>query len=253
MVRCIECNATRSRVENAEWVVTRGITTREQAQAIARKYGARSYLDVAFTLRPSSVSMEVEMVRAADGSIAYAEAYRMDADKALLYRGADRAQTREERIKDLEDRINQHPRWGQTVEFGAMMIPATSGWAAGGLGRFQIAEEFGEQRQHHAGFSVAGFLNTGSLAGGIVSAIWQMRLGDNNIFVPQWWLGLSAGAFLTGAPGNTPIFGATLRWLPGQRFSLHGALNYMIPFQLHGKGDNFGGLVPEVGVGFVWN
>src|SRR5439155_1127446 len=40
LVRCVECNSTRSRVDGAEWVVTRGITTREEAQSIARKYGA---------------------------------------------------------------------------------------------------------------------------------------------------------------------------------------------------------------------
>src|SRR4051794_34224924 len=89
LVRCVECSATRSRVDGGEWVVTRGVTTREQAQEVARKYGARSFLDVSLTLRdrPASVAMDVEMVRAEDSSIAFAEAYRMDADNALLYRG----------------------------------------------------------------------------------------------------------------------------------------------------------------------
>src|SRR2546430_13384809 len=38
LVRCLECAATRSRVEGGDWVVSRGVTTREEARGVAKKY-----------------------------------------------------------------------------------------------------------------------------------------------------------------------------------------------------------------------
>jgi hypothetical protein len=252
----VECNATRSRVEGADWVVTRGVTTRDEARGVARKYGARTFLDVALTLReqPASVSMDVEMVRAEDSSIAFAEGYRLDASRAILYRGADRAQTREARLKDMEDKLNQRPRYTAALETGVMMVKADpSGAFWGGLIRYRLTEKFGPDRQWEGGLALAGFINPDYLAGGILGVMLQTRLGDGNVYLPSFWLGADAGVFLTGNAGNTPIGGATLRWQIGTRIALHGALRYMIPFQLRGKGDSFGGFTPEIGVGFVWD
>jgi hypothetical protein len=256
MVRCVECNATRSRVEGVEWVVTRGVTTRDEARGVARKYGARTFLDVALTLRerPASVSMDVEMVRAEDSSIAFAEGYRMDAERALLYRGADRAQSREERLKELEDKLNQRPRYTAALETGVMMVTANpSGAFWGGLIRYRLTEKFGADRQFEGGLALAGFINPDYLAGGVLGLMLQTRIGDGNAFLPAVWLGADAGVFLTGNAGNSPIGGATLRWQVGTRIGLHAAIRYMIPFQLRGKGDSFGGITPEIGVGFVWD
>jgi hypothetical protein len=256
LVRCVECNSTRGRVDNGEWVVSRGVTTREQAQSLARKYGARTFLDIALALRerPSSLSMDVEMVRTEDSSIAFAEMYRMDADHALLYRGADKAQSREERLKDLEDRINQRPRWGQAVEFGVMMVgddPVGAFW--GGIARYIITEKFGDDRNFEAGLSLTGFLNTNTFAGGILGAIWQARVSQYSLFSSQLFFNLNGGIFITGTAGNTPIFGGGLRWLIGSRIAFHGNLNYMMPLQLKGRVETYGGISPELGVGFVWN
>ena len=256
LVRCVECNSTRGRVDNGEWVVSRGVTTREQAQSLARKYGARTFLEVALALseRPSSVSMDVEMVRTEDSSIAFAEMYRMDADRALLYRGADKAQSREERLKDLEDRMNQRPRLAHAVQFGVMMVGDDPGGAFwGAIGRYLLTEKFGDDRQYEAGITVAGFLNNSTRAGGIVGAIWQARLSQYSVFSSQLFFNLNAGAFIMGSPGNTPIFGAGLRWLVGSRIALHANVDYMVPVELKAKKETYGGISPEVGVGFVWN
>src|SRR5437016_9142312 len=151
LVRCVECTSIRSRVEGLEWVVTRGVISREDMRAIARKYGAHSLLDVALTLRevPASLSMDVEVVRTDDSSIAFAEGYRMDADRAMLYRGADRAQSREQRLKDLEDKLNQRPHYTAGLEAGMMMVGASqSGPFWGGIGRFRLTERFGGDNQY---------------------------------------------------------------------------------------------------------
>ena len=259
LVRCVECNSTRSRVDGAEWVVTRGITTREEAQSIARKYGARSFLDVALDVRERpapGMGMDIEMVRAEDSSIAFAETYRMDASQGLLYRGADRAQSREARLKELEDRLNQRPRWGAELEMGAMGFLGGKNDLWGATVRFNLVEQFGDDREFQAGLGAAGFFNFPgaplSVAGGIVGALAQARVGPESLFGPKPWIGLDAGVMLT-TTAAAPIFGATVRWLVGDRIALHLAVRYMVPITLPNSTQSYGGLSPDAGVGFQWN
>src|SRR5207237_4277007 len=139
----------------------------DEARGVAQRYGARSFLDVALTLReePPSLSMDVEVVRAEDSSIAFAEGYRMDANRAMLYRGADRAQFREERLKELEDKLNQRPRYVSAIEVGVMMVTGDqSGALWGGVGRYGLAERFGDDKQFEGGLSLAGFVSPDHLA-----------------------------------------------------------------------------------------
>jgi hypothetical protein len=253
LVRCAECWTTRSRVEQSSYVITRGMASRADVQKVAAHYGARTFLDVSLTLheQPSSLAMDVELVRADDSSIAFAEYYRLDPEKAILYRGADTAQHREARLQMLQDRVNARPRYGHTVDLGAMMIPSDSGSIWGGLGRYQLTEKFGSEEQYDAGVSLAGFLNTTSFSGGILGAVWQVRLSDGGVWAPEWTLGFNGGAFLTGG-GNSAIFGGRLRALVGARISMEAGLSYVVPFQLKGKAGQFGGVSPELAVGFVW-
>jgi len=256
LVRCLECAATRSRVEGGDWVVSRGVTTREEARGVAKKYGARTFLDVALTMReqPASLSMDVEMVRAEDSSIAFAEGYRMDADRAMLYRGADRAQSREQRLKELEDKLNQRPHYTAGLEAGMMMVGASqSGAFWGGIGRFRLTERFGGDNQYEAGVTAAGFYNPTYLGAGILGVMLQARAGEGNVYLPDFWFGGDAGMFLTGNGGSTPMFGATVRWQVGTRIGLHGAFRYILPFTVRGKTEEYGGISPELGVGFLWN
>ena len=222
---------------------------------MAGKYGARTLLDVSLTLReqPASLSMDVELVRAEDSSIAYAEGYRMDADRAMLYRGADKAQTREERLKELEDKINQRPRFVAAFETGMMLVSSSPyGGFWGGILHYRLTERFGSTKQFEGGVALGGFINPDYLAGGVLALMLQTRLGDGNAYLPTFWLGADAGIFLTGNAGNTPIAGATLRWQIGTRIGLHAAARYLVPFQLRGKGETYGGFAPELGVGFIW-
>jgi predicted methyltransferase MtxX (methanogen marker protein 4) len=255
VVRCVECTATRSRVDNGDWVVSRGITTREEAQAIAHKYGARSFLDVALSVRekPASMGMDVEMVRTEDASIAFAERYRFDGAQGMLYRGADSAQSREEKLKQLQDRLNQRPRWGQALDMGVMWILGGSNTTWGGVGRVQITEEFGEDREFQAGISGGGFINPSTLQGGLASAVVQVRIGRDDILAPKFWVGMDGGVLLTGS-GTAPLIGGSLKWLVGQRFALRFALRYVGTLNIPNSTATYGGgIAPEMGVSFVWN
>lgn len=255
LVRCAECWTTRSRVEQSSYVVTRGMASRADVQKVAGHYNARTLLDVSLTLheaKPQGLTMDVELVRADDSSIAFAEYYRLDPDKAILYRGADTAQHREARLQMLQDRVNARPRYGHTVDFGAMLIPSDNGSFWGGIGRYQLTEKFGSDDQYDAGLSLAGYLNTSAFAGGILGAVWNVRLTDGGVWAPEWTVGLNGGAFITGNAGNSAIFGGRLRALMGARISMEAGLSYLLPFQLKGKGTTYGGVCPEVGLGFVW-
>ncbi len=255
LVRCAECWTTRSRVEQSSYVVTRGMASRADVQKVASHYGARTYLDVSLTLHespPTSLSMDVELVRAEDSSIAFAEYYRLDPDKAILYRGADTAQHREARLQALQDRVNARPRYGHTVDLGTMLVSSDAGAFWGALGRYQLTEKFGSDDQYDAGLSLAGFLNTSAFAGGILGAVWQVRLSDGGVWAPEWTLGLNGGAFITGNAGNSFIAGGKVRALMGARISMEAGLNYLVPFQLKGKGTTYGGACPEFALGFVW-
>ena len=255
VVRCVECTSTRSRVDNGEWIVSRGITTREDAQAIARKYGARSFLDVSLNVRedPASMGMDIEMIRAQDASIAFAETYRFDGLQGMLYRGADTAQSREEKLKQLEARLNQKPMWGGEMELGWMWILGGTSSIGGAVGRLQLVEQFGEDRQYHAGISGGGFLNTSVLQGAMVSAVLQGRLGRDSLVLPKFWLGMDAGIFITNG-ASAFLAGASLKWIAIQRFELRVAVRYLGRLAVPGSTETYGGgVAPEVGVGFVWN
>jgi len=71
-------------------VVSRGVNRKEEISAVAQKYAARTLLTVALTLldEPSTLAMDVELVRADDSSIAFAEQYRMNPETSLLYRAS---------------------------------------------------------------------------------------------------------------------------------------------------------------------
>ncbi len=254
LVRCAECWTTRSRVEQSSYVITRGLASRADVQKVAAHYGARTYLDVSLTLHenPSSLAMDVELVRAEDSSIAFAEYYRLDPDKAILYRGADTAQHREARLQALQDKVNARPRYGVTVDFGAMLLPSDAGSLWGALGRYQLTEKFGSDEQYDAGLSLAGFFNSTSFAGGILGAVWQMRLTEGGVWAPEWTMGFNGGAFISGNAGNSFIVGGKVRALMGARISMEAGLNYLVPFQIKGRGTTYGGVVPEFAVGFVW-
>lgn len=254
VVRCLECTATRSRVEHGDWVVSRGLTTREEAQAVARKYGAKSFLDVALNVseHPAGMGMDVEMVRTQDSSIAFAETYRLDSSQGMLYRGADKAQSREEKLKDLQDRLNQRPRWGQAVGFGVMGLLSGTVPVWGAVARFSLHEEFGEDREYQAGIGLGGFINTSTLEGGLFSAALQARIGRESLYLPKVWIGVDAGAFVNGS-GSALVTGGTLRWLVGQRFALDFALRYVGSLKVPNSNVSYGGVAPELGASFVWN
>lgn len=260
VVKCFECFATRSRVENATWVVSRGITDKEELSRTAAKYGARMLLSAVLTLytNPNSLALDVELVKADDGTIAFAEGYRVHPYTAQLYRSADRAQKREARLKDLEARLNDRPQFGTGLFLGAMLIPSDSdrGPVVGAHARVRLFEKFGLEREWWLGFNLGAFTNPSRFSGITLAASVERQVSPDDIYLPRCHLGGSAGYFITVAPdGSTvgaPIIGGVSECVFSHRFAIHAGLGILWPFQLGATGFNYGGLVPEAGAAILW-
>ena len=253
LLRCAECWATRGRLENGAWVVSRGVNRKEEIAAVAQKYAARTLLTVALTLldEPSTLAMDVELVRADDSSIAFAEQYRMNPETALLYRGVDRTQSRFKRLKELQDRIDQRPRFSHEIDFGTMGLSASGSLNWGALARYALTEQFGENGAGDAGIEAGGYVNTSLFSTGLVGGVLRLRLGGAQVFSSEVRLVTHAGALLTA--GATSFYGgAGLRLKPAIRVTIFAMLDYVAPFQVRKDGPKYGEFAPQLGLGFTW-
>ena len=253
LLRCAECWATRGRLESGAWVVSRGVNRREELAAVAQKYAARSLLTVALTLldEPSTLAMDVELVRADDSSIAFAEQYRMNPETSLLYRGVDRTQSRLSRLKELQDRIDQRPRFNHTLDVGAMALTNSGSLSWGALARYALTEQFGEHGAGEAGIEAGGYLRTSEFSAGLIGGVVRLRLGADNVFSSDVRLVAHAGTVLT-ASATSLYAGGGFRWRPAVRISAFAMVDYVAPFQVRKNGPDYGGVAPQLGLGFVW-
>jgi hypothetical protein len=257
VVRCTECWTTRARVEDAAWVVTRGLARKEDVQRVAQTSGARSFLAASLSVQPDAgtMALDVEVVRADGGAIAFAESYRFNAEDALLYRGADRAQSRAARLKELEDRVEARPTWGHGAYLGIMRVPGNlpDTDVIGPYGSYELFEQFGEDRRYRFGIRLGGFFDSKNLAGGVIGGAFSVRLTPRNVWNPELRVGVMGGGFLTGNGGNTSIFTAGAELQMGARLAAFANLGYMAGLQIKGQGPTYGGFVQQLGVAFLWN
>ena len=194
-----------------------------------------------------------------DSSILFAEQYRMNPDTSLLYRGVDRTQSRFARLKELQDRIDQRPRFSHAIEFGAMGMPVSgAGLAWGGVGRYALTEQFGEAGAGEAGIEAGGYVNTTTFSAGLVGAMLRLRVSPAQLFGSEWRLVLHTGGLLTG--GATTFYaGGGLRVKPAIRVTAYALFDYIGSFDIRKPTLNgqpqvttYGGFAPQLGVGFTW-
>lgn len=257
VVRCDECSATFAGVENGQWVVRRGIVRPEQLAAIGQRLGAQTLLRVRLTLqaRPNALALDVSLERTADSSFVFAESYRVHPSTGMLYRSADRAQSREARLKQLEDKLAGRPSFGQDIQAAMMLVPSTKPGqtlALGLYGSFRFYERFGDAFQYQVGLSAGGYLNTALLAGAILEGSLYTQLTRAAIWFPRCYLGAAGGAFITGSAGNSPLLGLRAECVFGERLAATVGLSYLFPFDVQDAGYNVGGFTPHAGMAFVW-
>lgn len=258
LVRCYECYATHAQVEEGAWVVRRGLSRREDMQQVAKKYNAQMVLNANLTLftAPNSLAFDVELVRVDDASIFFAEGYRVHPHTALLYRSADKMQSREARLKDLQARLDDKPRFNHSLHLGAIVIPTTGHpdgaiWAP--YTAYRLSEAFGEERAWRAGGTAAAIINPARIGGVLIEATLLRRINPENVYSISCFGGGSAGFFVTGVTGNSPMFNAQAECVLAHRITLQASLGLLVPFQSSEDSTYFvGGLTPQVGMGFTW-
>lgn len=257
VLRCVECNATQGRVEEGHWVVSRGFSNRDDLRRIAGHYKAQIILNGMLSLytSPNSMAFDVELIRAEDASIAFAEGYRVHPHTAMLYRSSDRAMAREARLKDLEDRINARPRFNNAVQLGVTVIPSDHPdgviWAS--VAGFRFLELFGTEREWRIGGDLSVFLNPLRLTAAVPMLQAQRRITPDNVYLPTCHVGAAAGMFVSGLEGNSPAFGLNGECIFAHRIGVQASLKFIIPTRLGGATGYFaGGFTPHLGAAYQW-
>lgn len=262
--KCYECDATTARVEQAEWVVSRGIVARTDLVAIAHQYQARVVMTAELTLHenPAALSLDVQMVRAADANIVFAEQYRFRAEDGLLYRTADRAQSREARLRDLEQRLADRPRYANTVTLGVTQVPSPDhpqGGIIASLVSYRLLETFGVEREWRFGASGAWLLNPTRLVALVPAVMFGRRVTPDSLYLPRCSVLGSVGYFVTvevpqGLNGirGAPQFALTGECTLVHRLALTAQVATVPVFRLTDGGYSVGGLIPSAGVSFSW-
>lgn len=261
VVRCLECEATRTRVVGEQLVVTRGIVSSDQLRVVGAQLGVRSFLDVrfGFDVERATLEMDFELIRARDAEVMWAETYRADESTPMLMRSTEAPQTREERIEDLRALLEGRPMFGYAASAGVMVIPYNDpieGDIFGATAGFRLFERFGTDRRVIFGLDVMGFVNLENLSGAIVSAGgWWVPI-EPDLVNPELRVGGKAGALIVGPEGNTTIFQLGAEVLLRYRFGIYAYATFLLDSAFAGPNGNdqgqIGGLGASAGLSFNW-
>jgi hypothetical protein len=208
--RCVRCDAIRSRVEDDEWVVTLGVADQEQLRQEAQILGVRTFMDirVAYYPRHNVATLLAEVISAEDGTVEWSRSYRSDATTAAILRTGDRIESREERVEELERRLDQRPYLEHQPLGGAGLIPYSGeqGIIFGAMLGYRMNEHFGEDRRWIFSLAAeifANFSENNPLIGGFANVGIQYDILPPNLNDFVFRLGAAAGAFFAGQEGNS--------------------------------------------------
>jgi len=121
----------------------------------------------------------------------------------------------------------------------------------GALARYALTEQFGEHGAGEAGIEAGGYLRTSEFSAGLIGGVVRLRLGADNVFSSDVRLVAHAGTVLT-ASATSLYAGGGFRWRPAVRISAFAMVDYVAPFQDRKNGPDYGGVAPQLGLGFVW-
>ena len=125
VVECIECKATRTRIEGGKWVITRGLVTTKEMRDAANRIGAKAFLDVSFAFDPEAheVEMGFTVVRARDAQVVWSDTFTANETTPMLLRSSEAPMKRKDRLRDLEMLLEGRPFYGYMASAGFMLIP----------------------------------------------------------------------------------------------------------------------------------
>lgn len=255
--RCVACNATRSTVDDDNWVITRGLVDQEDLAREAERLGVNTFVDAQFGFYPGAniVAMQVEFSRAEDGAVLWSETYRSDATTAAVLRSGDRVESREDRIAELERRIDARPYYGHQLSGGFGYIPydAPDGGLGGMMLGYRLYEKFGADLQYLYGIGADGFANFGEgdeIMGGFVYGTLQAEIFRPNLNDPVLRTGPAVGGFMAGSEGNSVVVEWGLDAIFQFRLGAGASLFYFVPTEF--AGHDLGGFGMKGRISFNW-
>lgn len=255
--QCAACESLRSRVEDGQWVVSLGLTRQEDLRREARRLGVKAFLDAKFSWFPGAnvVALNVQIVRAEDGAIMWAETYRSDATNAAILRSGDRVISRAEREKELERLLEARPYYGHMLYVGGSFIPydGPEGGIGGAALGYRLWEKFGVDRRWMFGIGAEGFLNfspTNPLLGSFVGASISHEIFPPDLNAPTFRVGGTAAGFITGQEGNSVAFQADFDMVLQFRLGFGVSAMYFLPVSFAGA--DLGGFGAKARASFNW-
>lgn len=258
MVDCLECDSSKTKIENGNWVFSNGITDTEELRAVAEKIGVKAFMDVSFGFDPATgvLEMQFSIIRAKDSYVLWSDSFRADETTPVLLRSSEAPIKRRDRLRDLEMLLEGRPYYGIAASAGFMLLPHNDpmlGDIGGATAGFRVYERFGVERRVMFGLDLTGFLNTSRIAGAVISAgAWWIPIRPDFVN-PELRLGAKAGAFIAGTAGNAAVFQLGAEVLLRYRFGLFGYVLFMTKSEFPpDSGTELGGLGFATGMSFNW-
>lgn len=258
--RCTACQALRSRTEDGNWVVTMGLVNQADLAREAKRIGVSNFLNLHFSYFPGAniVALQAEVMRASDGAILWTETYQSDATTAAILRSGDRIMSREERVAELERKLEQRPAYGYMAYFGSSYIPydIPGGGIMGAAGGIRLHELLGDEKRWRYGIGAEAFANFGggddseALVGAFFGATGQYRLRAPDLNEASFWTGPTLSGFLAGTEGNSFAVEWGLEGIFQFRLGAGVSLMYFLPVRF--AGHDLGGLGYKARVTFNW-
>jgi len=262
--RCEACQSLRSRIDNGDWVVSLGMTRQEQLRSEAQRLGVKTFLNARFSYYPGAnvAAMNVEFVRADDGKVLWSETYRSDSTTAAILRSGDREKSRQERVDELERKIEERPYFGYMLYLGNAHIPYDSpdGGITGASLGIRLYEQWGPQKRWRYGIGGEAFANLSSnpLAGAFLGATVQYEILEPNLNRPTVRTGPTISGFLSGigggGGGGQQANSGAIEWGVDvvMQFRLGAGLSLMYFIPTTFAGSDLGGFSYKARISFNW-
>ncbi len=250
---CNACFSARSRTEDNDWVVSRGLVSLADMRQVAQDLGVHTFLSIGLEWIQEKddeyLALNVHIVRASDGTIVYARRILSDETRAAMARDHRHPQTPEERRAELEAMLKNSPDYGNEAFGGYTLMPTKQGGSQGLAFAYRLYERFGPKKAFAYGIQLQPFISIDGTGvfGGFALAVLTYTVSFENALIPHFRLGIDAGPVITGTTNGNTVAGALLL-----EVLTHAGFGLMLQAHFIPQTVNIGGIGFTAAVGWTW-